>query len=885
MKKIISNITLAFLFLFVSGNLFSQVYTFTNCGATGRFGPTQAQVNATYTGPNPLTGNVTVNTQGIQEWVVPATGPYSIEVRGAKGQDSPTFQAGGPGITIRGDFNLVAGQVLKIAVGQIGEPTSDNEGAGGGGGSFVTDIANTPLIIAGGGGGGARTSGPTTPAVAGTTAQNGHWGGGGGTAGSGGNCGPCSSIGGGGGGGLLTNGSNGTPRPSTGGMSFVNGLVGGQNQGPIATGGGFGGGGGGANNCGYGGGGGGYSGGGPGGWNGGCGGSGGGGASFNSGTNQVVVGANNGTGQVIITLLCNPAIPPSISCPSNISVNNDAGNCSAVVTYTTPNDPCAVVTQTSGLPSGSAFPVGTTTNTFSATNAAGTVTCSFTVTVADAEAPVITCPVDATINTDAGQCTSTAAIGNASATDNCTASPVITNNAPASFPIGNTTVVWTATDGAGNTDTCHQVVTVVDAEMPTISCPSNITVSNDPNMCSAVVNYVTPTGTDNCSGAVTTLTSGLASGSPFPVGTTTVTYTVTDASNNVDSCSFTVTVIDSIAPTAVCQNFTAYLDATGMVNIIADSVDGGSTDDCLLDTLTLSQYTFTCADIGANTVTLYAADTYGNIDSCTATVTVSDSLAPIASCQDVTLYLDNSGNVTLIPDSLNNGSTDNCSIASYTASQTLFTCAEIGTNNVMLYVTDSTGNVDSCLSIVTVLDTIPPAIVCPNDQEVETDVTCIYEIGDYTSMASLTPDNCDMNNLMVTQIPSAGTMVTADNISNNSGQTIVTLIVQDMSGNVDSCQFVVDVKCSNELEIPNVFTPNGDGKNDLWNITGIDEYPDASVQVFSRWGDIVFEAASGYTDPWDGTYNGTDVPVATYYYIIKLDNTQEGISGTINVVR
>ena len=106
-----------------------------------------------------------------------------------------------------------------------------------------------------------------------------------------------------------------------------------------------------------------------------------------------------------------------------------------------------------------------------------------------------------------------------------------------------------------------------------------------------------------------------------------------------------------------------------------------------------------------------------------------------------------------------------------------------------------------------------------------------------------------------------------------------------MSGNVDSCQFVVDVKCSNELEIPNVFTPNGDGKNDLWNITGIDEYPDASVQVFSRWGDIVFEAASGYTDPWDGTYNGTDVPVATYYYIIKLDNTQEGISGTINVVR
>jgi hypothetical protein len=87
--------------------------------------------------------------------------------------------------------------------------------------------------------------------------------------------------------------------------------------------------------------------------------------------------------------------------------------------------------------------------------------------VVDNENPTITCPANVTINTDAGLCTSTAAIGTATGTDNCGV-PTITNDAPASFPIGNTTVTWTSTDGAGNFVTCTQVVTVVDNENPTI---------------------------------------------------------------------------------------------------------------------------------------------------------------------------------------------------------------------------------------------------------------------------------------------------------------------------------------------------------------------------------------------------------------------------------
>jgi len=1186
----------------------AQTYTFETCGATGRFGPTQGQVNATYTGANTLTGAVTINTQGIQEWTVPFNGIYRITVIGAAGGGSTnTGYGGGPdvggrGARMVGDFTLTAGTVLKVLVGQMGP--SVNCTPGGGGGSYVATITNTPLIVGGGGGGASSdydgidavvtTTGTTNTA---NTAPGGVGGNGGGS------CQLGSQHNGGGGGGFFGNGQNGLNN-ACGGISFVNGGTGGDMNFNTQAGGygGFGGGGGSSYCTVGGGGGGGYSGGAGGEHYNNCGpndnlrSAGGGGGSFNSGTNQVnTTGVGTGMGSVIITQLC-PSTAPTLTCPSNITVNNDAGNCSAVVTYTTPTNGCATVTQTAGLPSGSAFPVGTTTNTYQATNAFGTVTCSFTVTVVDAENPVVTCPADITINTDAGQCTSTAAIGTATGTDNCgvptitsnapvsfpignttviwtatdgvgnidtchqivtvvdaenpavtcpaditintdagqctstaaigtatgtdncgvptitsnapvsfpignttviwtatdgsgnidtchqvvtvvdaenpvvtcpadvtintdagqctstaaigtatgtdncgvptitsnapvsfpignttviwtatdgsgnidtchqivtvvdaenpavtcpadvtintdagqctstaaigtatgtdncgvptitsnapvsfpignttviwtatdgsgnidtchqvvtvvdaenpvvtcpadvtintdagqctstaaigTATgtdncgvPTITSNAPVSFPIGNTTVIWTATDGSGNIDTCHQIVTVVDAENPVITCPGNITVGNDPNQCSAVVTYTTPVGTDNCTGAVTTLTSGLASGSTFPVGTTTVTYTVTDGSNNVDSCSFTVTVADSVAPTALCKDFTLYLDAFGTATLIADSIDGGSTDDCAIDTLTLSQDVFTCSNLDSNNVTLYVTDAYGNVDSCTATVTVLDTVAPSVLCQDITLYLDTAGNVTLIADSIDGGSMDNCAIDSFSVSQSVFTCSEIGANNVMLYVTDSSGNIDSCTAIVTVLDTIPPTVVCPSDQTVETDVTCMYEILDYTSLATSLMDNCDMNNLIITQDPAAGTMVTAENISNNAGQTMVTIIVQDMSGNIDSCDFVIDVECSDELEIPNVFTPNGDGTNDVWNLNGIDEYPDAIVQVFNRWGDVVFESSVGYTDPWDGTYNGTDVPVATYYYIIKLSSSEEGITGTINIVR
>ncbi|MHA2432900.1 MAG: putative Ig domain-containing protein, partial [Candidatus Thorarchaeota archaeon] len=140
------------------------VYTFTTCGHTGYNGPNQSQCNAAYSGTN-LDGQVSITgpSDGIQEWTVPATGTYRIEVEGAKGGNNENeytgLHIGGSGAKMGADFNLNAGETLYIMVGQEGEVTTYSYyGSGGGGGSYVAmgpSYTSSTLLIAAGGGGGA----------------------------------------------------------------------------------------------------------------------------------------------------------------------------------------------------------------------------------------------------------------------------------------------------------------------------------------------------------------------------------------------------------------------------------------------------------------------------------------------------------------------------------------------------------------------------------------------------------------------------------------------------------------------------------------------------------------------------------------------------------
>jgi HYR domain len=198
--------------------------------------------------------------------------------------------------------------------------------------------------------------------------------------------------------------------------------------------------------------------------------------------------------------------PCTLNCSGDITVCNDPGQCSAVVTYAGPSlaGDCSAATIACSSASGSPFPVGTTPVTCTATepNGALITSCTFNVTVTDAQPPTIICPsVNPVVNTDPTVCT---AVVNytVTATDICAVNVACNPSSGSTFPKGPTTVNCTATDTAGNTAMCSFTVTVVDNQPPNVTCGVAIGVLWPPNHDLVNVGF-TATVTDNCDSAAT----------------------------------------------------------------------------------------------------------------------------------------------------------------------------------------------------------------------------------------------------------------------------------------------------------------------------------------------------------------------------------------------
>jgi hypothetical protein len=177
---------------------------------------------------------------------------------------------------------------------------------------------------------------------------------------------------------------------------------------------------------------------------------------------------------------------------------------------------------------------------------------------------------------------------------------------------------------------------LISGEAPEIFCPADFVADNDEGACGAVVNFAPPIAIDLEDGSLDAefivQTGGVETGGFFPVGDNNVTFTATDSHGNETSCTFVITVNDVEAPVAVCQAVTVTLDVTGAASIVASDLDGGSTDNCGVDSFVASQTVFSCADVGDVTVTLEVYDVAGNMTSCEATVTVVDDTAPVIEC-------------------------------------------------------------------------------------------------------------------------------------------------------------------------------------------------------------------------------------------------------------
>ncbi len=906
MKYAISLITL--IVFCIPSLLAQQTFTFTNCGASGRLGPSQSQVNSTYSSGNNLQNKVTIRTRGIQEWVVPTSGPYRIDVRGAEGGRDiyTTGNRGGRGARMVGEFNLTAGQTIKVVVGQKGGDTRfgniDNAGAGGGGGSYVWINTGSQLLVAAGGGGGASSNtgtysginanaginGNNAQGISSTGGQNGN----GGRRNTGG-----ASYWAGGGSGWLTDGTGGNnptnynfgggSRGAQGGQRPLNGAEGGVrwNDGRDEGGdGGFGGGGGGGSDNMGAGGGGGYSGG--GGARGGSYGDGGGGGSYNAGSNKSNSAAwNRGHGQVIITSLFGVDVTQtdSIDCfgdsTASIFAQVSGGTPpyrfvwntgdttfsgqtisgytllghrgthsyyrrnSQTSSYTVASDEAqtyygylASITSASenswlwsnGAQSGnyigltdkdsegtfvwdsgesfsySNWGAGEPNNSgnedfvqfissgrwndiswSSGTNrrplielpgvsiledlAAGT----YTVTVTDNGGNSVNTsftvaqPADITLTPTA---TDVACFGQSNGSIN-------TN---VSGGVGPFTYAWS--NGSSTKDLTglsagNFVLTVTDDN----SCTDSVTVNvSEPGL---VVPSISLISGESCNGQSDgslqvdstynqyNWSNGQTSRTASSLGAGSYRVTVTNSDGCKGTASDTVPLNDTLAPSIVSLNSTLYLNTSGTLTIVASDV-ATITDNCSISSSSLSKQNFSCADTGSNTITVRATDNNGLTDSLQVNFTVLDTIKPVARAKTVNAYLDGAGQVTVSTSMVDNGSSDNCSLGSKILSKQSFNCSDVGSNTIWFSVTDYSGNVDSSRVSINVIDTVRPNVLARN-LTVYLDSVGTAQITS-SQVDNGSSDNCSLASLSLSK--------NAFNCS-DTGLNQIRLTAQDINGN------------------------------------------------------------------------------------------------------
>ena len=462
---------------------------------------------------------------------------------------------------------------------------------------------------------------------------------------------------------------------------------------------------------------------------------------------------------------------------SNVIVSYQPGGTSPVTWSSSPAG------YSSTTPTTIVTPMTTTTYTLTGNNNGCTSSDQVIVTVVDITAPTITAPTAVTVNADAASCAATGVnLGSPVTNDNCSVASV-TNDGPSSYPLGNTTVTWLVTDGSGNTATTTQVVTVIDNQNPTITAPSAVTVNNDLNICTASgVALGSPMYNDNCSVA------SVVNNAPavYPLGNTTVTWTVTDGSGLSTSATQIVTVLDVQNPVAHCHDTLFLLDALGSFTATGAMVNNISVDNCSISSYTLNQSTFTCADIGTNPFTMTVTDGSGNTNTCVSMITVQDIVPPSAICQNITAQLDALGLVSISAAQVDNGSNDACGIATTTINNSNFNCSNLGANTVTLTVTDLSGNVSTCTSTVTVADTISPLFIVTPASITNTAVSGIC--GRVINYALPTyGDNCTAN---MTQIDNTG--FTSGDIF-PVGVTTQTYEIVDQSGNNTLYSFTITI--------------------------------------------------------------------------------------------
>ena len=410
--------------------------------------------------------------------------------------------------------------------------------------------------------------------------------------------------------------------------------------------------------------------------------------------------------------------PPTVNVPGNITTPA-TGSSGAVVTFAASASDIVdgSITPSCLPPSGSTFPVGTTTVTCTATDVHGnTGSGSFSVTVQDTTPPVVTVP--ANMNVAATGAGGAVVTYTASAVDAIDPTPTLVCAPPSgsTFPLGTTTVTCIATDDSGNSASASFTITVKDSTPPTLTVPGDMT-SEATGPGGAVVSY-TATASDNVDPSPT-VSCAPPSGSTFPITTTTVSCTASDSSGNTSAPKgFAVTVRDTTPPTVTVPGDITQ-EATG-ANGAPVSFSASASD------IVSGNITPTCTPgpgavfpIATTTVTCTATDGKGNKASATFRVSVRDTTAPVFSQVPVGPIVEADGpggsRATYTPpiavDLVSGPVLVSCSPATGSTFPR-------GTTTVTCSAKDARGNTATASFPVRVVDTTKPALNVPQPQDV-----------------------------------------------------------------------------------------------------------------------------------------------------------------------
>ncbi len=549
---------------------------------------------------------------------------------------------------------------------------------------------------------------------------------------------------------------------------------------------------------------------------------------------------DNNTQSGTITVIVRDSLPPTAVCRTDtVLLDLEAGSGTTVLSPFVVNDGstdnCPPVSLSLSKTNFTCADIGLSTVNLIVSDGGGKKdTCSATVRVRDLAAPILQCPQSRTVNAGTNCKTTIPGLNMVLDTVLANLSPgeffdnayacggfvrqytlagAETKPYPApsvsninglgieDFVLGTTTVTIRVFDPSNNVATCSFDVTVEDNTGPqyTGGQAAGTTINANANLggCIAQVTWTPPTFVDSCSPGVTVMSSHNP-GASFPFGPTIVTYTAMDAAGNATLHTFTVNVNDTQAPVANCKDITVSLDGSGNVTIPVQNINNNSTDNCFFS-YTVQQYSFTCSNIGPNTVTMTIVDGSNNSASCQSVITVQDVTPPTANCAMLLpISLGANGTAILTAGQVNNNSTDNCGSGGLSFEISVngspfgpnytFDCDDVGvTQNITLRVRDASNNTASCLRSVQVVDLLPPSFMAPANITVE----CGLVTPDITGRPMNVSDNClgNLDTLVSDQISNQAPPPCLDRTiirtwrivdeAGNSASATQTIVVQD----------------------------------------------------------------------------------------------------------